>query len=431
MMDAAEELYNTTGKLPPIKDIAKKMTDEGTPTSITEVSQRFSTLRAEYKRDGRTAQMLLDAPWLAERPRGFAAGGLGVPGDNRTRNAGRYSLANPVEFGQAAGTLNRNMYDMKFSMPTVLQDSLEFLGGVGTNLREVASRVLSEIKTMNFSARSNEGYQEGYQILNDTANLISQLRTKYNAMLEDLLHEADRQTVLQVSDMLQFTSITKLPKATDKMLKELGSLLTVVNGEVIVDVEAFARMKAMGRYTLEEFRQGIEVEYEDVVVLDDGTIAKKKFKKAIAAIPDITENSKMWQLYQKTRDAMDEAAIDRVKADYFAATGERKNVFRRLGAVLEASGYRGAVEKAVAAGKEGSEASFALAPPAAAGSADALRSFLLGDVTSATLPGLDTGLSSERESVRSACAQLLLVFWTLSPHAGFAAVCQHEDGCLA
>lgn len=251
-------------------------------------------------------------------------------------NAPRYSLADPVEFGEVAGRMHAQDYSQggRWSMPTALQDSLGFLSGLGTNLRDVMSRVLGEIKTMNFSARSNEGYQEGYNILNDTANLISQLRTKYNSMLEDLLHEADTKTVLDVSEMLQFTAITKLPKATDKMLKELGSFIKVVNGIVIVDVENFAKLKKLGRYTIEEFRQGIDVEYEDYVVGPDDKIVKKKFRHKIAAIPGLTEDSKLWQLYQKTRDAMDEAAIDRVKADYLAANGERKNVIRRLSAIL-------------------------------------------------------------------------------------------------
>lgn len=317
ILDAAEAMYKETGGLPPLKDIAQKLTDEGSPTSVFVVSQYFSKLRKEYAYKKQTPP-----PWIAERPRGFAAGNKNAPG--------RYSLANPVEFGQAAGALNRNLY----AMPREFESALDFLKGMGVNAREGLSRLTSALKTMNFAARSNSGYQEGYQILNDTANLISELRTKYNSLLDGLLHEGDEKIVQDVSEMLQFTAITKLPEASDKKLRALPQLLKIVGDQVVVDMKVFNDLKAMGRYTLEEFRNGIEVEYEDSVVLPDDTIATKKFKRKLAAKPGLTETSQEWLLYVEAREAMDQAALDRVRADYYAASGERRNTMRRVGAII-------------------------------------------------------------------------------------------------
>ena len=304
----------------------------GRAVQVAEMRQRILDLRAAEPelRNGQIAERLNVSISTVRN----ALVDAGIPQHPVGRNAPRYSLSNPIEFGQTAGRLNVRDFDRKFSMPTIVQDSIEQLSGLGTNTRDIMSRVLGEITTMNFAARSNEGYMEGYGILNDTANLISELRTKYNAMLEDVLYESDSETILKVSEMLQFTSRTKLPQATDGALRELGRLINIKDGEVIVVPEVFEKMKKLGRYTLEEFKEGKTVEFDDVAIDADDKIVRVKTKETIAANKDLTAESQEWKLYTKVRDAMDEAAIDRVKADYYAAQGERKNVFRRLAAII-------------------------------------------------------------------------------------------------
>lgn len=306
------------GKYASIMKLAQKRDADGNYLTVTKIAERLG----------------MSPPGVSlalkrERER-LAAAGRPVPDylfRTQGRN-GRFSVAPPrgtFEYGQAAGPL----YNPSRPIPRELDQAVEWLRERKTNMGQLGRDILNAVKTMNFASRSNAGYREGYRILTDTKNTISRLRTKYNTLLEDVLANADQEVRLQVSKMLQFTAQAKLVGLTDKALREMPRLFEVVGSEIQVNPAAFATLSRMGRFTLEEFRAGVSREV-DVSYIENGEVATRREVITLPAMPDIKEDSPLWKLYLQARDAMDEAALDRARADYAAAFGARQNTFRKI-----------------------------------------------------------------------------------------------------
>jgi hypothetical protein len=307
----------SSGKYARIMKLAAKRDADGNLLTVAKMAERLDMTPAG-----------VSLALKRERDR-LTAAGRPVP-DYLIRSkgrGGRFSVAprGTFEYGQAAGPL----YTPYRPIPRELEGALDWLRERRTNMGQLGRDVLNAVKTMNFSSRSNAGYREGYRILTDTKNTISRLRSKYNALLEDVLSNADQNIRLEVSKVLQFTAQAKLSGLTDKRLRELPKLFRVVGNEIVVDPAAFETLSKMGRFTLDELRAGVSREV-DVAYIENDEVATRRETITLEAMPNLTEDSQTWKLYVQARDAMDEAALDRARADYAAAFGARENTFRKI-----------------------------------------------------------------------------------------------------
>ena len=314
---AGRQSLVSSGKYARIMKLAAKRDADGNLLTVAKMAERLDMTPAG-----------VSLALKRERDR-LTAAGRPVP-DYLIRSkgrGGRFSVAprGTFEYGQAAGPL----YTPYRPIPRELEGALDWLRERRTNMGQLGRDVLNAVKTMNFSSRSNAGYREGYRILTDTKNTISRLRSKYNALLEDVLSNADQNIRLEVSKVLQFTAQAKLSGLTDKRLRELPKLFRVVGNEIVVDPAAFETLSKMGRFTLDELRAGVSREV-DVAYIENDEVATRRETITLEAMPNLTEDSQTWKLYVQARDAMDEAALDRARADYAAAFGARENTFRKI-----------------------------------------------------------------------------------------------------
>lgn len=226
------------------------------------------------------------------------------------------------------------LYNPQRPVPRDIADALDWLNDRKVNVAQLGRDVLNALKTMNFASRSNAGYREGYRILTAMKNKVAQLRAKYTAMLEDMLMNTDDDVRKEVSAMLQFTTKAKLTGLTDRELskirKQYGPLFNVVGNKIVVNPKAFKELSRRGRFTLEEFQRGATREQDAPLIDKDGTPTTRKEKLTFKAMPNLTKDSPSWKLYERVRDTMDQAALDRVEADYAAAFGARENAFRTI-----------------------------------------------------------------------------------------------------
>lgn len=230
------------------------------------------------------------------------------------------------EYAQAVSPL----YNPQRPIPRDLANALDWLNDTKSNVAQLGRDILNALKTMNFSSRSNAGYREGYRILTDMKNEVARLRSKYNAMLEETLASTDDKIRKDVSAMLQFTTQAKMTDLTDRELKKYGPLFTIEGNKVVVRPEVFKKLSLRGRFTLADFQKDMVREQETALLDENDNPVSGTRTISFKGMPDLTEDSPAWKLYQQVRDAMDEAAIDRVRADYAAAFGARENTFRTI-----------------------------------------------------------------------------------------------------
>lgn len=260
-----------------------------------------------------------------------------------------------------------------------VEGAQRYLRGKGINVAEGFRRLFLNLRTMNYSSRENLGFRKLYEILRDTVHTAASLRAKYNNMMAATLNaaveiggkvfskgvtEAQRKTA---NHMLRITSRSKLRNLTDNELRRIGGLFSYEGGEPKLNTEVLAALKARGRYTLDDFRNGFEftefvaramteeerqrlrTERDEKLkdVTDEAEIKaiKDEYAGQIAADtyfapvkvkydPDkwgtrnLTEEDPVWKMYNEVRDTMDEAALDMLEANFAAARGERANVLR-------------------------------------------------------------------------------------------------------
>jgi hypothetical protein len=314
--------------------------------------------------------------------------------------SGRYAI-NSESFGQFNGSvadavLNAPRRDLNYSEFTRKAKA------AGIDFKELYNTVVENLQTINFASRENRGFRRLYEIVRDTNHRAAKLRAEYNAMMETVLTPAtemlgrtfgggatEEQTAT-TSRMLRTTTRAKHGALTDDQLREIGNLIRIVDGRAILSPEVFARLKAMGRFTIEDFRRGIKYTVREPATMtaqertrlegerdtelaamdaeifqaenavlgttgDEKTraeryLAKVKDKKKAKAkgykarieaptylaektyseqtMPGLTENSKEWQMYNEVRDTMDRSAIDMLLANYAAARAERDNILQ-------------------------------------------------------------------------------------------------------
>jgi len=320
-----------------------------------------------YVRNGTTSGTFVDFKAMAQRM--SAIEGIDDPdGSGRFALAGEYyDEQNRVAAMDAFGQRSTKLFD--------ITNLFQNLKDRGINIGDYTNRLIGELKSMNYAARENQGYRRLYDIFRDTSKSAAQLRAQYNKMMDTVLSPAvevlgrgftqgaTEAQIASTSAMLNVTSRVKLGDLTEAELRKMGSLITIEGGEARLNQEVYAILAARGKFTLDDFKKGIKytvsvprpmteerraaLRAERDLELD--TAANDKERKAIEreyqkridapsmlvdveqsfpAMPDLTDQSPEWVMYNEVRDTMNKSAIDMLLANFAAAKGERDNVER-------------------------------------------------------------------------------------------------------
>lgn len=320
-----------------------------------------------YVRNGAASGSFVDFRVMAQRM--AAIEGMTDPdGSGRFALAGEYyDEINRVAAANAFGQRSFKLFD--------ISNLLQQVKDRGINIADVWDRVKGELKTMNYASRENQGYRRLYEIFRDTSKTAAQLRAQYNKMMSTVLSPAvevlgrgltqgaTEAQIARTSAMLNVTSRVKLGDLTEAELRKMGSLITIEGGEARLNQEVFDILSARGKFTLEDFKKGIkytiavprpmteerraalraerdreidlatndkerkaiEREYQKRI---DAPSYLEEVEQTFPAMPDLTEQSLEWIMYNEVRDTMNKSAIDMLLANFAAAKGERDNVER-------------------------------------------------------------------------------------------------------
>jgi hypothetical protein len=320
-----------------------------------------------YVRNGTTSGTFMDFKAMAQRM--SAIEGMDDPdGSGRFALAGEYyDEINRVAASNASGQRSFKLFDIT----SLFQDMKDR----GINIGDYTNRLIGELKSMNYASRENQGYRRLYDIFRDTSKTAAQLRAQYNKMMDTVLSPAvevlgrgftqgaSEAQIASTSAMLNVTSRVKLGDLTEAELRKMGSLITIEGGEVRLNQEVYDILAARGKFTLDDFKKGIKytigvprpmTEEQRAVLRAERdaelrNAASDKERKAIEreyqkridapstlveveqsypAMPDLTDQSPEWIMYNEVRDTMNKSAIDMLLANFAAAKGERDNVER-------------------------------------------------------------------------------------------------------
>ena len=320
-----------------------------------------------YVRNGQASGSFMDFKAMAQRI--SAIEGMTDPdGSGRFALAGEYyDEINRVAASNAMGQRATKLFDIT-SLFQKLKDS-------GVDLEDYGNRLIGELKSMNYAARENQGYRRLYDIFRDTSKTAAQLRAQYNKMMDTVLSPAvevlgrgftqgaTEAQIATTSAMLNVTSRVKLGELTEAELRKMGSLIDIEGGEARLNQEVYDILAARGKFTLDDFKKGIkytigmprpmtaerraaiEAERDREISIagsdKERKVIARQYQKELdnpsyieeveetfAAIPDLTEESPEWVMYNEVRDTMNKSAIDMLLANFAAAKGERDNVER-------------------------------------------------------------------------------------------------------
>ena len=328
-----------------------------------------------YVRNGTTSGTFMDFKTMAQRM--AAIEGIDDPdGSGRFALAGEYyDEINRVAAMDAFGRRSFNMSDASAWFQRAKDAKID--------LSDLWVRVRSELRTMNYAARENQGYRELYNIYRDTSKGAAQLRAQYNKMMDTVLSPAaelpglgkvsegaTEKQIDQTSAMLRAANSARRSTWTDTETRKFGSLIKIVGGIPTIDEAVFQRLAVRGRMTLDEFKAGFTYTmYRTVAMTDayrddlgnqrDAELALAESDKERAAItkdyksrmeepsmtvaversfpamPDLTEQNLEWVMYNEVRDTMDKSARDLLMANFSAARQVRNEVQRKTRQFLD------------------------------------------------------------------------------------------------
>lgn len=320
-----------------------------------------------YVRNGQASGSFVDFKAIAQRM--SAIEGMDDPdGSGRFALAGEYyDEINRVAASNASGQRSFKLFDIT-SMFQQAKDR-------GINIGDYTNRLIGELKSMNYASRENQGYRRLYDIFRDTGKSAAQLRAQYNKTMDTVLspsvevlgrqftNGASKEQIDRTSAMLNVTSRVKLGNLTEAELRKMGSLINIEGGEARLNQEVYDILAARGKFTVENFKKGIKYTVGVPRPMTDaqrtalrtergrelGEAGSDKERKAIEreyqtridapsyleeieqtypAMPNMTDKSPEWVMYNEVRDTMNKSAIDMLLANFAAAKGERNNVNR-------------------------------------------------------------------------------------------------------
>lgn len=327
-----------------------------------------------YVRNGAPSSSFVDFKAMAQR---IAA----IEGIDDPDGSGRFSV-NAEYYDEQNRVLGQTAFGRRSFKLFDVTEMLQRAKDNGVNIKDYYDRFIGELKTMNFASRENLGYRALYEIYRDTSKKASQLRAQYNKLMETVLSPAvelpgigkvgegaTEEQIAQTSKMLRAVNSARFATLTDAELRRMGALIKIVDGKAQIDQEVYKALDARGRATLDEFKKGFSYtdyvsrpateEYRDTLraerdallaaavdAKDRDNITKEydaKLKepsmsvavtRTFEAMPDLTEKSLEWIMYNEVRAAMNQSAVDLLLSNFTAAREMRVNVERKAAQFL-------------------------------------------------------------------------------------------------
>ncbi len=296
---------------------------------------------------------------------------------------GRFSVGSNL-YSDTNRTAAIGAFDIRRFSWSDVHSWMSAVKGKGINAADMFDRVIGELKTMNFAARENMGYGALYEIMRLTNSDAALNNANYNKGLKATLGRAvemfgkkwgsgtTQAETDRASELLRKANAAKLSVMDEHTLRqpEFKGLVTIVNGVPTIDQTKLAALKAHGRISFEEAKNGFtwtdtewvpatEEHRNKLRAERDAALAKAvddKERKAIErdykariedtsmevgvthkydGIADLTKESPEWVIYNEVRDTMDKAAIDLLLANFTSGQQARVNVERKAAQFLD------------------------------------------------------------------------------------------------
>lgn len=270
-------------------------TGTGGAYSATDIAQNAF----EMAQDGRYAEATIDdlgsgSAWL--RHQSF----IRTAGDN----------------GGMAGALNqlRN------------KDFTRVVGG-WQGLQKLLARGLQQIQTVDNMALQSEGLGTVLSFLRAQTKKSHVYMSRYNQML-NFSHSVGvtGKQLGEAGDWLIKAALARRSKLTDAYLKSFGSLVKVDEfGTITIDEDEKKKILAAGEVTIDDFKNGLEF-----VNSAGQTVTFKA---------DIDPNSNEWKIFTEQRNALNQAALDMMLANYEASQYETQRVVNKIAATKGANSH--------------------------------------------------------------------------------------------
>lgn len=328
-----------------------------------------------YVRNGVTSGTFVDFKAIAQR--------MGaIEGMTDPNGSGRFALASGI-YSDDNRAVADNAYGQRSFKLFDVTNLFQQIKDRGINIQDYGNRLIAELRSMNYASRENLGYRALYEIFRDISKKAAQLRAQYNKMMGTVLspaveipgigtvgNGATKEQIAQTSKMLRAVNSARFATLSDAELRRLGALITIVNGEVKIDQNVYKALDERGRATLDEFKKGFSYttyerraateEYRNklraerdalvAIAVDakDRTNILKEYEAKLndpsmdvpvtntfPAMPDLTEESLEWIMYNEVRDTMNKSAIDLLLSNFTVAREMRVNVERKTAIFLD------------------------------------------------------------------------------------------------
>jgi hypothetical protein len=213
-------------------------------------------------------------------------------------------------------------------------------GAAGATMRFLG-RALENVQTLdNKSARN-----EGLYVINDAFRLIAQratmLKTKWRNMTgytrsaggkytytdkatgKRIKIDGPKEEDLKQADEMLASSALYLGKNADVLAGQQDDLFKMMpNGDIVEDKAAIAKVKRVGLLTPEQFSKGFEV-----------FIGEGDDKRTVQY--DVTAESPAYRVYKEQREAINDAAVERLRSAIAGQAQTRAAQYRKIGKVFK------------------------------------------------------------------------------------------------
>jgi len=211
-----------------------------------------------------------------------------------------------------------------------------------TNTRDLANwlgEALEKVQTLDNMALRSEGLSEVFKIFQQQSARVKRLHAEYEK-LTAFSHTPEwfgfgggptTEELQQAGELLAYAALFKGKATTEQMIRDMPNLAVAdANGNIVIDPNAFERIRQAGEVTRDEFTNGIEVVL-DIVEGQENT-QPSVYKPAFA----ITDN--VWRIYQEQRAAVNQAALDVLEANLGAALDQKNEALEGFKNVVGSAG---------------------------------------------------------------------------------------------
>jgi hypothetical protein len=180
------------------------------------------------------------------------------------------------------------------------------------------ARSLEKVQTLDNMASRSDGLSRVFQIFQAQNNKARALLSHYNR-LTAFTHtagvtEKEKDTA---GELLANAALFRGPEASEQMLRDAGKfVVTDEYGNITLNHNAIQAAKDKGFVTADEFRKGFE--------FTDSTGGKQKYQF------NVDEKANYWKVYKEQRDAVAEAAIDMMLANFEASQYEQQSAINKV-----------------------------------------------------------------------------------------------------